>query len=261
MHEFFGEGMDGYDLRHYQSGHRTYMGDRLAVVRREFAALRLPPGSVVLDVACGPGHFLDVSLAAGMVPLGVDYSMDMLRVSQRRLGDRVALARADAGALPFADGTVDAINCSGLLEYLDDPGRVLREFKRVLRPGAPALVSSSNRRAPAYALTPLEDLARGSRAARAISNMLRLGIPETAWRPREFKFRFHTAAELQAMMEAAGFPSTRIVHYHLQLLPHPADRVLPSVTSLCVRLTDPLLRVPLLRDLSEGLLAVGRATS
>ena len=37
--------------------------------------------------------------------------------------------------LPFADGEVDAIVCTGVLEHIADPVRAVAEFRRVLRPG------------------------------------------------------------------------------------------------------------------------------
>lgn len=42
---------------------------------------------------------------------------------------------ADAHRLPYADRSVDAIQCEAVLEHLEDPGRAVREMFRVLRPG------------------------------------------------------------------------------------------------------------------------------
>jgi len=48
----------------------------------------------------------------------------------------VALVEADAGALPFADGSFDlACSAYGALPFVSDPVRVMREVRRVLRPG------------------------------------------------------------------------------------------------------------------------------
>lgn len=48
----------------------------------------------------------------------------------------VALVQADAGALPFADGSFDlACSAYGAIPFVADPVRVMREVRRVLRPG------------------------------------------------------------------------------------------------------------------------------
>jgi SAM-dependent methyltransferase len=49
------------------------------------------------------------------------------------VGPRTAVV-CDAHALPFADGTFDAIVCQGVLGILTDPHRAVEEFHRVLAP-------------------------------------------------------------------------------------------------------------------------------
>lgn len=64
--------------------------------------------------------------AAGAVPL----------VPPVPLVPLVSLVQADAGALPFADGSFDlAVSAYGALPFIADTARVQREVRRVLRPG------------------------------------------------------------------------------------------------------------------------------
>ena len=50
--------------------------------------------------------------------------------------------RADLGQpLPFADGVFDGAVCTEVLEHVPDPGFLLRELARVVRPGALAIVT------------------------------------------------------------------------------------------------------------------------
>ena len=54
--------------------------------------------------------------------------------------------------LPFADAEFDGAVCAVSIQYLTDPLAVFREVRRVLRPGAPFVVSFSNRCFPTKAV-------------------------------------------------------------------------------------------------------------
>ncbi|MGH7858030.1 MAG: class I SAM-dependent methyltransferase, partial [Candidatus Binatia bacterium] len=47
----------------------------------------------------------------------------------------------DLHAIPLADGALDAVVCNGVLEHVEDPERVVRELRRVLKEGGRAYVS------------------------------------------------------------------------------------------------------------------------
>jgi len=79
-----------------------------------FLALVPPPGELTLDVSCGEG----------------DVAPDLTA-----LGHRVVTVAADAGPLPVADATADLVVGFLHLPGMDDTGRAVREFARVLRPG------------------------------------------------------------------------------------------------------------------------------
>ena len=98
-------------------------------------------GGLFLDLGCSAGLY-SRGLAArlgdrgGMV--GIDISPSMLKEAARRArgsGTWASLARADAGALPFADGAFAGAVCGGTLNELGDPARALHETRRVLAPG------------------------------------------------------------------------------------------------------------------------------
>lgn len=54
--------------------------------------------------------------------------------------------------LPFADASFDAVLCCVSVDYLVAPVEVLREAARVLRPGAPLVLTFSNRCFPSKAI-------------------------------------------------------------------------------------------------------------
>jgi len=103
-------------------------------------------GQVVLDYGCGPGNdiyrLLTKNLAKKVV--GIDVSYKALELAGQRMAlykispDRLELIRiVDANTtIPLADDSIDYINCAGVLHHTSDPGKILSEFYRVLRPEA-----------------------------------------------------------------------------------------------------------------------------
>ncbi|HZL47877.1 MAG TPA: methyltransferase domain-containing protein [Solirubrobacteraceae bacterium] len=111
--------------------------------------LALSPGDRVLDVACGPGNFTRgfASATGNGLVVGVDASETMLALAVRKTRNaNAAYVRADACALPFRDGSFDAICCFAALYLIERPMQALDEIARVLAPGGRvALLSSCNR--------------------------------------------------------------------------------------------------------------------
>ena len=117
--------------------------------RMALEMLSIEPGDRVLDVACGPGNFSrDFARAAGDgLVVGIDASASMLDVAVRdTAAGNVAYIRGDACALPFRDGSFDAICCFAALYLIEEPMLALAEIVRVLAPGGRvALLASCNR--------------------------------------------------------------------------------------------------------------------
>lgn len=90
------------------------------------------PGALLADVGCGPGGTSALLREDGYRVLSVDRQLDA-----RCPGAVVA----DACALPLADNALDGLVCECVLSLVPEPAEVLREFARVLKPGARALIS------------------------------------------------------------------------------------------------------------------------
>lgn len=107
---------------------------------RFVSVLGVRPGHAVLDIGCGPGTDLgrlaDVVGIDGSV-VGVDRDPSMLAEAARRLAHRpnVLLHDGDAHDLPLGSASVDRARTDRVLQHVQDPGRVLAEARRVLRPG------------------------------------------------------------------------------------------------------------------------------
>jgi ubiquinone/menaquinone biosynthesis C-methylase UbiE len=107
----------------------------LGAGRRDLRGLR------VLDVAGGDGYWAARARAHGARAVAVDICGPKL-ARGRRLTAPPALARADALALPFADGSFDRVMSICAIEHFDDGGRALEEMARVLAPGGELVMSA-----------------------------------------------------------------------------------------------------------------------
>ncbi|MBB5232950.1 class I SAM-dependent methyltransferase [Deinococcus budaensis] len=101
----------------------------------------LPPleAGILLDVGSGTGTLLALARARfpGARLVGAEPSAGMRGVAARTLaGQGVTLLTSPAEALALPDASVDALTCLNVLHYLADPAAALREWRRVLRPGA-----------------------------------------------------------------------------------------------------------------------------
>jgi ubiquinone/menaquinone biosynthesis C-methylase UbiE len=107
---------------------------------RALEVLGLGPGAAALDVACGLGDDV-VRMKAGCArAVGVDRSRTLIATARaRHLGSGCTFDVAEAEALPFAEGTFDAVRVDRALQHIDDPGRVVREMTRVARRGGVVL--------------------------------------------------------------------------------------------------------------------------
>ncbi len=94
-------------------------------------ALSVPPGSLVLDLACGTGDFCRELESSGMRPVGVDSSLGML-AHARTVSP---LLQGDGLALPLRDGYLDGAISGFALRNFVALEPVFAELARVLRPG------------------------------------------------------------------------------------------------------------------------------
>ena len=95
-------------------------------------------GERVLDVATGTGMVAaELLRRSDCSVVGIDQSPEMLSAARTRFaGDsRVELIAGQAEALPFAEGSFDALTVTYLLRYVEDPRATLQELARVVRPG------------------------------------------------------------------------------------------------------------------------------
>jgi demethylmenaquinone methyltransferase/2-methoxy-6-polyprenyl-1,4-benzoquinol methylase len=101
--------------------------------RAQAAAAVVEPGDRILDVCCGTGDLALAAAEAGGRVTGLDFSAAMLERAHRK-SSAIEWVEGDALALPFADGSFDAVTIGFGLRNLPEMERGLVELRRVLHP-------------------------------------------------------------------------------------------------------------------------------
>jgi demethylmenaquinone methyltransferase/2-methoxy-6-polyprenyl-1,4-benzoquinol methylase len=123
-----------YDLlNHLLSGNVDKRWRRIVATR---VRDKLSGSARVLDVACGTGDLaLTLFENTGARVVGTDFCRPMLEIAADKTAQRVPLIEGDALALPFRDGSFEAVTIAFGLRNLASIEGGLAELRRVLKPG------------------------------------------------------------------------------------------------------------------------------
>lgn len=157
--------------------------------------VQLRAGQRLLEIGCGEGANLHHLRDSGVLRFGVDFSGAKAAFARRATDAQTVTA--DATRLPFADRVFDALLIRDVLHHVPDVDGVLREARRVLKPGGALTLVEPNRASPLILL-------------------------QAAMIPAERGVLRSTAATLAATLARAGFRVTRRTHAQ----PFPVERIL-----------------------------------
>jgi ubiquinone/menaquinone biosynthesis C-methylase UbiE len=157
----------------------------------------------VLETAAGTGvltRAMAARLPADARIIATDLNLPMIdHAVGRQQGDtRIQWQQADAAALPFADGSFDAVVCQFGAMFFPDRVQGYREARRVLRPGKPFLFN-------------VWDRILENEIADVVTAALATAFPDD---PPRFMARlphgYHDVERIRADVEAAGFTDIAI---------------------------------------------------
>lgn len=145
---------DTYSHGHQESVLRSHRW-RTAENSAAYLLPHLEAGQRLLDVGCGPGT-LTVDLARLVAPgavVGIDVSQEVVAEAAGHAAgvDNVEFRVDDAFGIEAADASFDVVHAHQVLQHLTEPVRALREWRRVLRPGALLAVRDSDYAAKVWA--------------------------------------------------------------------------------------------------------------
>jgi len=99
------------------------------------------------DLGCGSGGYLEIKKERECEYYGLDFSEHMLQSAKKRaeqlnLKEGVHFYKGNAEETPYAENTFDLIIAIGLIEYFDDPHKIIKEIGRILRKGGTVIIQS-----------------------------------------------------------------------------------------------------------------------
>ena len=120
---------------------------RYGYFKRRLQELSLP-GKTVLDVGCGGGFLTEEFARDGFDVTGIDPASHSLEAARKHAADNnleIDYREGKGESLPFPDGSFDIVACCDVLEHVDDPGPVIGEVARTLKPGGAFCYDTVNR--------------------------------------------------------------------------------------------------------------------
>jgi ubiquinone/menaquinone biosynthesis C-methylase UbiE len=130
-----------------------YVPTETGIIRAEHMhryalAKNVVQGAAVLDIACGEGFGCAMMAESATRVYGVDIDPESVAYASKTYGreGRTEFHVGSCDAIPLPDASVDIVTSFETLEHHDKHEEMMREVRRVLRPGGLLFISSPNKK-------------------------------------------------------------------------------------------------------------------
>ena len=121
--------------------HALMQQDEFYITKIQTAVAMVRVADVVIDIGCGDGVFVQYARERGGRVIGLDPSLEGLRLARSMVGGG-GLCAASARHLPLPAQMADLVMMIDVVNYLDECDEVVAEAARVLKPGGALVIMS-----------------------------------------------------------------------------------------------------------------------
>lgn len=101
--------------------------------------------SQTLDVACGPGRLTAAFAQQVAQASGLDATENLLAIARKETLEmgitNIEFTHGSALAMPYPDATFDVVSCRAAFHHFAEPGPILKEMARVMKPSGQILIA------------------------------------------------------------------------------------------------------------------------
>jgi len=224
--------------------------ERLRAALAMVDTLQLLPEARVLDVGGGAGYATVALASRGFMvdaldPLRVMVDTTRNRAIEAGVNSRVATRIGDVHAIPSSDDAFELVLALGVLPWLPEASKPLREMARVIRPGGHLIVSVDNLWQLRHFLDPLRSPLLG-RPRRLMGDILRAW----GWLPPRVRSQLTSLRTFRQLLAAEGFEELHGValgfgpftFFNREILPRSASLKLQHWLQSLANRGSPILR-------------------